>query len=290
MLQTLGVQSKVTFACDAGYRELPANDGTAEKKNYFCKAANRLLVAGAGIQQLLQLGIQFSRLNLNEHKPNRNASRFVKVKEVLWKGRVDATYCVNEPKQHKAVFNGLLTGQCQEIALPTKGYNSVADLYQYTDSGEIGLCSLGAIVAGNTTPEEWEDVAYYTVLMIDNVIEIMDYPLPQLEYTAKARRSIGVGITNLAYDMAKRGLQYTSRSGKRYIHRLAEMHSYYLHKASLRLAKERGVCSWINKTKYNISFNSFIYLKIIFFCLWFFLCVFYIKSPILEFFSIPFIS
>lgn len=139
---------------------------------------------------------------------------------------------------------------CQEIALPTKGYNSVADLYLDTGSGEIGLCSLGAIVAGNTSAEEWEDVAYYTVLMIDNVIEIMDYPFPQLEYTAKARRSIGVGITNLAFDMADKGLQYTSLAGKRYIHRVAEMHSYYLHKASLRLAKERGVCDWITRTKY----------------------------------------
>lgn len=250
MLQTLGVQSKVTFACDAGYRDLPANDGTVEKKSYFCKAANRLLIAGAGIQQLLRLGIQFNRLNLTEHKPNRNASRFVKVKEVIWKGRLDSTYCVNEPKQHKVVFNGLLTGQCQEIALPTKGYNSVAELYESGESGEIGLCSLGAIVAGNTTHEEWEDVAYYAVLMIDNVIELMDYPFNQLEYTAKARRSIGVGITNLAYDMANRGLKYSSVSGKRYIHKLAEMHSYYLHKASLRLAKERGVCDWIGKTKY----------------------------------------
>lgn len=139
---------------------------------------------------------------------------------------------------------------CQEIALPTKGYNSVEELYQQNGKGEIGLCSLGAIVAGNTSHEEWEDVAYYTVLMIDNVIEIMDYPFPHLAYTAKARRSIGVGITNLAYDMATRGLKYSSVSGKRYIHRLAEMHSYYLHRASLRLAKERGVCEWIDKTKY----------------------------------------
>ena len=65
------------------------------------------------------------------------------------------------------------------------------------------MCSLGAIVANNTKASEWEDVAYYTALMIDNVIEIMEYPFPHLEYTAKARRSIGVGITNLAYDMAE---------------------------------------------------------------------------------------
>jgi ribonucleoside-diphosphate reductase alpha chain len=86
--------------------------------------------------------------------------------------------------------------------------------------------------------------------MIDNVIEIMDYPFKQLEHTAKARRSIGVGITNLAYDMANKGYKYSTLGGKRYIHRLAEMHSYYLHKASLRLAKERGVCKWMSRTKY----------------------------------------
>lgn len=140
---------------------------------------------------------------------------------------------------------------CQEIALPTSGYSSVSDLYWYGDvQGEIGLCSLGAIVLGNTQEHEYEDVAYYTVLMIDNVIEIMDYPFLQLAYTAKRRRSIGVGLTNLAYDMANKGLKYSSLSGKRYIHKVAERHSYYLHKASLRLAKERGVCEWINKTKY----------------------------------------
>lgn len=140
---------------------------------------------------------------------------------------------------------------CQEIALPTKGFKVVADLYN-ADAGdaEIGLCSLGAICAGNVSYDEYEDVAYYTALMIDNVIDIMEYPFPQLKATAQARRSIGVGITNLAYDMAKRGLKYSSLEGKQHIHRHAEQHSFYLHKASLRLAKERGVAPWIGKTKY----------------------------------------
>lgn len=140
---------------------------------------------------------------------------------------------------------------CQEIALPTKGYESVKELYKQSEgNGEIGLCSLGAIVLGNTTEQDYEDVAYYTVLMIDNVIEIMDYPFPQLGYTAKKRRSIGVGMTNMAYDLAKNGYDYSSKGSKQYIHMLAERHSYYLHKASLRLAKERGNCEWIDKTKY----------------------------------------
>lgn len=115
--------------------------------------------------------------------------------------------------------------------------------------GEIGLCSLSA-VAANVPDDVFEEVAYYTLLSIDNVIDIMDYPFARLKTTAQARRSVGVGITNLAYDMASRGLEYTSLEGKQHIHRVAERHSYFLHKASLRLAKERGNAPWIDRTKY----------------------------------------
>ena len=139
---------------------------------------------------------------------------------------------------------------CQEIAFPTKGYESVAELYQYAEgTGEIGLCSLSAIAA-NTPDDMYEDIAYSTLLSIDNVIEIMEYPFPQLKYTAQARRNAGVGITNLAYAMAAKGLTYTSLEGKQYIDYLAERHSYYLHKASIKLAKERGPCKWLDRTKY----------------------------------------
>jgi ribonucleoside-diphosphate reductase alpha subunit len=142
---------------------------------------------------------------------------------------------------------------CQEIGLPTTGYRSVEDLYKTDESvmGEIGLCNLGAIVAGRVSPEDYEGVAYRTLKMVDNVIDLMDYPFPHLKMTAQARRSAGIGITNLAHDMASRGLSYTSVEGKAYMHRLAEMHSYWLHKASVRLAKERGKCKWYDKTKYS---------------------------------------
>jgi ribonucleoside-diphosphate reductase alpha chain len=138
----------------------------------------------------------------------------------------------------------------QEIGLPTKGYTTVADLYkEEAGVGEIGLCSLSAINA-DISEQEYEDVAYYTLLMIDNVISLMEYPFPQLKVTAQARRSLGVGITNIAYTMAKNNLKYSSKEGKQFIHRLAERHSYWLHKASLRLAQEKGVCGWAGRTKY----------------------------------------
>lgn len=141
---------------------------------------------------------------------------------------------------------------CQETGLPTQGFRSVEDLYVDENvSGEVALCNLAAIVAGRVSAKEYEEVAYRALKMVDNVINQMDYPFPNLKYTAQARRSAGIGITNLANDLAHKGFDYTSPMGKAYMHRLAEMHSFCLHKASVRLAKERGKCDWFHKTKYS---------------------------------------
>lgn len=140
---------------------------------------------------------------------------------------------------------------CAEICIPTKPFTGMMDLYSSQPNGEIGLCNLMAIVAGRVkTHEQYMLAAYYALLIIDNAIEIMDYPFPSLEATAKYRRSAGVGITNLAYDMAYRGFYYDSQVGKDYMHRLAEMHSYCLHEASLKIAQEKGICEGMADSKY----------------------------------------
>lgn len=142
-------------------------------------------------------------------------------------------------------------------------FNNVEQLYEEVEcGGEISLCSLSAIIPdklnlvienGDFTKESmerYEEACYYALKKIDNTIEIMDYPFPHLKMTAQARRNAGVGIIGLAYDLANRGLTYTSAEGKRYIHMLAELHMYSLIKASLLLSYERGVCEWANRTKW----------------------------------------
>lgn len=114
----------------------------------------------------------------------------------------------------------------------------------------MGLCMLAGVVQGRVSEGEYEDVAYYCLLVIDRVLEMMEFPFPSLETSAKAYRAAGVGIVNLAYAIAKNGLSYTTKEGKEFIHKTAERHSYYLHKASLRLAKEFGVCEAMSVSKY----------------------------------------
>lgn len=141
---------------------------------------------------------------------------------------------------------------CLEICLPTKGYENSGKLYQASDySGECAMCNLGAYVLNTEdTEEDIEKIYYYGVKLTDKTISEMKYPLESIAYTANMRRSIGIGLTNLAYVVAKNNLSYSSKKGKEFIHSIAERHSYYLHRASLRLGKELGNAPWINKTKY----------------------------------------
>lgn len=144
-----------------------------------------------------------------------------------------------------------LSNLCQEVLLVTKKFDNVMGLYNYEGIGEVALCFLASIVAGRVKFEDYENTAYEAAKFVDNTIEQSTYPFPAIEVTAKARRSIGIGITNVAAYMAEGGWKYDTEEGRNALHRLAEIHSYSLHKASVRLAKERGKCEWFDKTKYS---------------------------------------
>lgn len=180
---------------------------------------------------------------------NKRAARIISITKL---SGVYDTYCFTEEKRHMGIFNGLLTGQCNEIAEPTKEYETMMDLYT-TDHhrGEIATCSLAGLVVCNIHSDtQYESAAYYALKMVDDCIDMSEYPFPHVAYTARARRSAGVGMLGVATELARRGLKYDTVEGRRFIHFLAERHYYYLLKASLRLAKERGNAPWIHKTKW----------------------------------------
>jgi ribonucleoside-diphosphate reductase alpha chain len=65
------------------------------------------------------------------------------------------------------------------------------------------------------------------------------------------RRSIGVGITNLAYYLAKSGVTYDDPEACNIVDELMENIQYNLIKASIQLAREKGKCDWFHRTKYS---------------------------------------
>ena len=138
-----------------------------------------------------------------------------------------------------------MSNLCCEIDLPTKPLESYDD-----PNGEISLCTLSAINWGLINhPHEFKKYCNLAVRGLDELLDYQDYPIIAAELSTMARRPLGIGIINLAYFLAKRGLKY-DESAFEIVDEYAEAWSYYLIKASNKLAKKKGKISKNNETKY----------------------------------------
>ncbi|MDE1462062.1 class 1a ribonucleoside-diphosphate reductase subunit alpha [Spartinivicinus poritis] len=135
---------------------------------------------------------------------------------------------------------------CLEIALPTKPLNRFDD-----PNGEIALCTLAAFNLGALTDlDELEDLANLIVRALDSLLSYQHYPIPAAQNSSDNRRTLGVGVINYAYYLAKHGARYSDGSANNLTHRTFEAIQYYLLKASNNLAKEQGACNKFNETTY----------------------------------------
>ncbi|MBM0418746.1 ribonucleoside-diphosphate reductase subunit alpha [Aeromonas veronii] len=135
---------------------------------------------------------------------------------------------------------------CLEIALPTKPLNNIDD-----ESGEIALCTLSAFNLGAIDKlEDLEEMADLAVRALDALLDYQDYPIAAAKRGSMGRRTLGIGVINYAYYLAKNGARYSDGSGLALTHRTFEAIQYYLLKASVQLAREFGPCPLFGETTY----------------------------------------
>ena len=136
---------------------------------------------------------------------------------------------------------------CMEIALPTKPLDNIND-----PNGEIALCTLSAFNLGALNDlDELEELADLTVRALDALLDYQDYPVAAARTATMNRRTLGIGVINYAYYLAKNGVRYSDDSALGLTHRTFEAMQYYLLKASVNLAKEYGACPLFNQTVYS---------------------------------------
>jgi ribonucleoside-diphosphate reductase alpha chain len=137
---------------------------------------------------------------------------------------------------------------CCEINLPTKPLENIND-----PNGEISLCTLSAINWGNIkTPADFEKPCELAVRALDALLDYQSYPIIAAELSTMNRRPLGVGIINFAYWLAKNDTTYQNPN-LQLVDEWAEAWSYYLIKASVKLAQEKGACLKSNETKYALG-------------------------------------
>ncbi|MCM2680839.1 class 1a ribonucleoside-diphosphate reductase subunit alpha [Echinimonas agarilytica] len=136
---------------------------------------------------------------------------------------------------------------CLEIALPTKPLQSFDD-----ENGEIALCTLSAFNLGAIKSlDELEGLAELAVRALDSLLDYQDYPVKAALNATMGRRTLGIGVINYAYYLAKNGVKYSDGSANNLTHQTFEAIQYYLLKASNVLAKEQGACPKFNETTYS---------------------------------------
>lgn len=135
---------------------------------------------------------------------------------------------------------------CLEIALPTKPLNNIDD-----PNGEIALCTLSALNLGAIKNlAELEPLADLAVRALDNLLDYQDYPIKAAQISSMNRRTLGIGVINFANYLAKNGMKYSDGSANNLTHKTFEAIQFYLLKASMNLAKEKGACPLFNETTY----------------------------------------
>jgi ribonucleoside-diphosphate reductase alpha chain len=148
-----------------------------------------------------------------------------------------------DPEYHTIYQSNL----CCEILLPTRPFNRLED-----ESGRIALCTLGSINWGSfRNPEDMRRACRILQRSLCNILDYQDFLSIQSKLSNDEIQPLGIGVTNLAYWHAKRGLQYGDADALAEVKSWIEHQAYYLTEATVELAKERGPCLDSHKTRYG---------------------------------------
>jgi len=136
---------------------------------------------------------------------------------------------------------------CLEILLPTKSFKRLDDA-----EGRIALCTLGSINWGAfRNPEDMRRACRILQRSLCNILDYQDFLSIQSQLSNDEIQPLGIGITNLAYWHAKRGLQYGNKDALGEVKSWMEHQAFYLTEATVELAKERGRCKDSDRTWYG---------------------------------------
>jgi ribonucleoside-diphosphate reductase alpha chain len=138
---------------------------------------------------------------------------------------------LRSPQQHTGVIHS--SNLCTEITLNTS-------------EEEIAVCNLGSInlpahiINGQLDEAKLKRTVNTAIRMLDNVIDINYYSVPQARNSNLKHRPIGLGLMGFQDALYAMKMDYTSQEAIAFADKSMELISFYAIDASCTLAKERG--------------------------------------------------
>ena len=235
----------------------PMPNGKGGHSNYATKPVHELSISGDNLATFAdRVGFNDTakahRLAelLSGYRRQLNRERFFASVESLLDDGHEEVYDASIADVHAFDANGLLVHNCGEQPLPA-----------------YGCCCLGSIdltrfvldpFAANSHFDEagFAALAKVAVRMLDNVLDVTVWPLPQQHEEARNKRRIGLGFTGLGDALVMLGLRYDAPDARAQAARIAEVLRGAAYDASIDLARERGAFPLFNADLY-LSGNTF---------------------------------
>lgn len=147
--------------------------------------------------------------------------------------RYDATYCFTDYSKHRGMFNGIVTGNCNEIMLPTT-------------PDRTAVCCLSSV--NLETYDEWKNDSMFIsdmVRFLDNVLEYFIRHAPdtmsKAKWSASQERSIGLGAMGLHSYFQKHLIPFDSEKARAVNHDIFQHIWEKAVEASEDLGMEKGI-------------------------------------------------
>jgi ribonucleoside-diphosphate reductase alpha chain len=248
LLANFGVFCHIHLRREAGFRSFP--DGRGGHRDYPCQTQYELIIEGESRERFMQdIGflLEAKRARYQEWVADRallKSQRFTAKVQAITPLGLQPVYDTTQPDHNSVIFNGLVTGQCGEQPLPP-----------------YGCCCLGSVDLTHFVQRPFEadaafddagfaEVCAVATRMLDNVLDVTVWPLPQQQAEAMAKRRVGLGFTGLGDALVMLGLRYDSEAARSMAAGISGAMRDAAYGASADLAAERGAFPLFNADLY----------------------------------------
>jgi len=156
----------------------------------------------------------------------------------------DTVNKLNPNKHVGMIYSSNLCLELSEVMSPTLHLEEKIEndiVIRKKKPGYFPVCNLASVNLGKVNKkEDFEEVMPILVRMLDNVITFQMYAVPDAKIYNNKFRSIGIGVSNYHYLLAKNKIHWESEEHLKFANKIFELMAYYTIKGSVELAKEKG--------------------------------------------------
>lgn len=250
MLHRLGIATTIyENRKSSGIKAMP--DGKGGYKEYPIKSGHELVISGDNLlafHETIGFGSSKKQSRLSEalksYKRALNRERFVAVVTDILALDEQEVYDVQVPGVNAFDANGIYIHNCgEQPLLPYEACN-------------LGSINLSLMIKGNNGKLEIDydrirEVVWKAVHFLDNVIDVNQYPLPEIDRMTRGTRKIGLGVMGWADLLCKLDIPYSSDEAIALAEKIMKLIQDESRRASMELAKQKGVFPFFDQSVYK---------------------------------------